>query len=167
MPELGVNIQFAAAWLRAFTSSPNDVVTFYDDEFDFADPPQNRFIRNDLKQLKRVIRPLSNKNPDNGLGVHRLEAIEYLGDQNAGLVHWRWSIEHADRVYGIDAGRRPVQTTGMSYHIYRHGKILREIVYSDQIRVACSLGLPVHRGRDAREPFGDLRCGFEPVTTRH
>lgn len=162
-----MNIQFAAAWLRAFTCSPDDVATFYDDAFDFADPPQDRFICGDLQLLKRVIRPLSNKNPDNGLGVHRLEAIEYLGDQNAGLVHWRWTVEYADRVFGIDAGRRPVQTTGMSYHIYQHGKIRREIVYSDQIRVARTLGLPVHRSRDAQGPFADLRSGFEPVTTRH
>lgn len=151
-----MNIHFAAAWLRAFASSTEDALTFYADEFDFADPPQDRFIRNDRLALARAFRPLSNKDSGNGLGIHRLEAHEYIGDQHSGLVLWKWTATHASTIFGLSAGGRAVHTTGMSFHIYRNGKIVREIVYSDQIHVMQQLGyrpaqLPLkHRQRPAR-----------------
>lgn len=136
-----MNIHFAAAWLRAFSSAPEDVLSFYADEFDFADPPQERFIRNDKQALARAIRALSNKDPRNGLGIHRFEAVEYIGDQNSGLVLWKWFVKHANNVFGMPAKGVEVQASGMSFHVYQDGKIQREIVYSDQIHVAQTLGL--------------------------
>lgn len=138
-----MNIHFAAAWLRSFLSSPEDALTFYSEEFEYSDPPQERFIRKDKAALARAFRALSNKDPSNGLGIHSLEAVEYLGDQNSGLVLWKWSAKHADAFFGLPANGTPVQATGMSFHIYRNGKITREIVYSDQIHVAQQLGYPV------------------------
>ena len=143
-----MNIHFAAAWLRAFSSAPEDVLTFYADEFDFADPPQERFIRSDKPALARAIRALSNKDPRNGLGIHRFEAVEYIGDQNSGLVLWKWMVKHANTVFGMPAKGNEVQATGMSFHVYQDGKILREIVYSDQIHVAQTLGLWLHTRLD-------------------
>lgn len=136
-----MNIHFAAAWLRAFSSRPEDVLTFYADDFDFADPPQERFIRSDKQALARAIRALSNKDPRNGLGIHRFEAVEYIGDQNSGLVLWKWVVKHAATVFGMPAKGMEVHATGMSFHVYQDGKILREIVYSDQVHVAQTLGL--------------------------
>lgn len=143
-----MNIHFAAAWMRSFSSSPEDALTFYADDFDFADPPLERFIRQDKAALARVFRPLANSDPDNGLGIHQLEVLEYIGDQNSGLILWRWSATHIATFFGIATRGAPVQTTGMSFHVYRDGKITREIVYSDQIHVAQQLGLPIRITRD-------------------
>lgn len=157
-----MNIHFAAAWMRAFSSGPDDVLTFYADDFEFSDPPQEYFIRQDKLALARAVRPLSNKDPDNGLGIHRLEVVEYIGDQHSGLVLWRWSATHTSFFFGLATHGNPVQTTGMSFHIYRNGKIRREIVYSDQIHVAQQLGMPVrsHRGPLQRfTPPGDPSKG--------
>lgn len=162
-----MNIQFAAAWLRALSSSADDVLTFYADDFDFSDPPQDRFIRHDKLALRRAIRPLSNKDPSNGLGVHRLEALEYLGDQNAGLVVWRWQVQHADTVYGLHAAGKALETTGMSYHVYHYGKILREIVYSDQIHIAKALGFPVRLGDEKARPRDISSNTRTPGNLRH
>lgn len=113
---------------------------FYADAFDFADPPQERFIHRDKVALGRIFRPFANKDPNNGQGIHTLEVTEYLGDQNAGLILWRWRVRGAKSIFGLPVGGRDIQTTGMSYHVYEHGKIVREITYSDQIHVALQLG---------------------------
>lgn len=147
-PGAGLNIHFAAAWLRSLSTSVEDALSFYADEFDFSDAPQERFIRRDKAALARVLGPLSNKDPANGAGIHRLDAVEYLGDQNSGLVLWRWNARHASVFFGLQTHGAPVETTGMSFHVYQNGKILREIVYSDQIHVAQQLGIPVQFGLD-------------------
>lgn len=150
---MGLNIQFASAWLKAFTAAPDSVLSFYADDFEFSNPPQELYFRADPKGFQDAMRPLANRDPANGLGVHRLEALEYLGDYRSGLVIWRWTIRHADRVFGIDTHRRLVRTTGASFHVYMDGKIAREIVYSDQIHVAQELGLPVHLRGLRIDPF--------------
>lgn len=144
-----MNIHFAAAWLRSFLSSPEDALSFYAEEFEYSDPPQERFIRKDKLALARAFRPLANKDPSNGLGIHLLEAVEYLGDQNSGLILWKWSARHAAVFFGLQTNGTPVQTTGMTFHVYRNGKITREIVYSDQIHVAQQLGYAVQISQDA------------------
>ncbi|MGQ0618939.1 MAG: ester cyclase [Panacagrimonas sp.] len=144
-----MNIHFAAAWLRSFVSSPEDALSFYAEEFEYSDPPHERFIRKDKAALARAFRALSNKDPSNGLGIHLLEAVEYLGDQNSGLVLWKWSAKHTAAFFGLPTNGTPVQTTGISYHVYRNGKITREIVYSDQIHVAQQLGYPVQLAQDS------------------
>lgn len=148
-----MNIHFAAAWMRAFCSSPDDALAFYADDFEFSDPPQERFICQDKSALARAVRPLSNKDPGNGLGIHQLEVIEYIGDQHSGLVLWRWSATHVSFFFGLATHGSPVQTTGMSFHVYRNGKIRREIVYSDQIHVAQQLGVPVEMRRNPHKRF--------------
>lgn len=135
-----MNIQFVSAWLRSMLTSPEAALTFYADEFDFSDTPRERFVRNDRVALAAAIRAFSNRDPDNGLGIHRLKAIEYIGDHHTGLVIWKWSARRAHRIFGMETGDQPVQTTGVSFHVYASGKICREIIYSDQIHVARQLG---------------------------
>lgn len=152
-----MNIHFAAAWLRSISTSAEDALAFYADEFEFADPPQERFIRKDRAALARTLRPLSNKDPANGKGIHHFEAVEYIGDQHSGLVLWKWNATHAATIFGLQTHGAPVQTSGMSFHVYQHGKIAREIVYSDQIHVAQQLGYPVHFSN--RKPSGPRTPG--------
>lgn len=147
-----MNIHFAAAWLRSLSTSVDDALSFYADEFELSDAPQERFICRDKLALARAFRHLSNKDEANGAGIHRLEAVEYIGDQNSGLVRWKWNARHAALFFGLAAHGSPVETTGMSFHVYQNGKILREIVYSDQIHVAQQLGIPVHFGLDPTFP---------------
>lgn len=154
-----MNIHFAAAWLRSIATSPEDALAFYADEFEFADPPQERHIHKDKAALARALRPLSNKDPANGKGIHRFEAVEYIGDQNSGLVLWKWSATHAALFFGLQTHGTPVHTTGMSFHVYQNGKIAREVVYSDQIHVAQQLGYPVRfsqRRAPSAKPSADL-----------
>lgn len=139
-----MNIHFAAAWLRSISTSAEDALAFYADEFEFSDAPQERFIRRDRAALARALRPLSNKDPSNGKGIHHFEATEYIGDQHSGLVLWKWNATHAAMIFGLQTHGAAVHTTGMSFHVYQNGKIAREIVYSDQIHVAQQLGYPVH-----------------------
>lgn len=139
-----MNIHFAAAWLRSISTSAEDALAFYADDFEFSDAPQERFIRTDRAALARALRPLSNKDPANGKGIHQFEATEYIGDQHSGLVRWRWSATHAATIFGLQTHGAAIQTTGMSFHVYQNGKIAREIVYSDQIHVAQQLGYPVN-----------------------
>jgi steroid delta-isomerase-like uncharacterized protein len=138
-----LNIHFAAAWLRSICTSPTAALPFYADEFQFEDPPQETLIRNDKAALADCFRPLSNKDAANGLGLHKLEVTDFIGDQNSGLVMWKWSATHATYFFGLRTHGVAIQTTGVSFHVYRDGKIAREIVYSDQIHVAQQLGLPV------------------------
>lgn len=130
------------------STSTEDALSFYAEDFDLSDVPQERFIRGDRAALARAFRHLSNKDAANGAGIHRLEAVEYIGDQNSGLVRWKWSARHAAIFFGLATHGSPVETTGMSFHVYQNGKIAREIVYSDQIHVAQQLGFPVHIGLD-------------------
>ena len=135
-----MNIQFVSAWIRSMLTSPEAALTFYADQFDFSDPPRERFIRNDRVALAAAIRAFSNRDPNNGLGIHKLEAMEYIGDQHAGLVIWKWSARKAQKIFGMETEGQAVETTGTSFHVYSSGKITREVVYSDQIHVARQLG---------------------------
>lgn len=138
-----MNIHFAAAWLRSLLTSADDALTFYADDFSYEDAPRERFIRTDRAALARAFRALSNKDPGNGRGIHQLEAVDYIGDQNSGLVLWKWSATHTTSFFGLPTQGVPMQATGMSFHLYQHGKIAREIVHSDQIHVVQQLGYPV------------------------
>lgn len=148
-----MNFYFVSAWMKAFLSSPEAALTFYADSFDFSDPPRERFIRDDRAALAAAIRAFSNRDPDNGLGLHHLEVVEYVGDQNSGLVVWKWSARHADVIFGMPAGGRFVETTGASFHVYNSGKIVREIIYSDQIHVARQLGYLAARKKPLTRRF--------------
>lgn len=143
-----MNIHFAAAWLRSLSTSADDALTFYADEFLFEDAPRERFIHTDRAALARALRALSNKDPGNGRGIHLLEAVEYIGDQNSGLVLWKWSATNTTTFFGLPTHGIPIHATGMSFHVYQNGKIAREIVYSDQIHVVQQLGYPVHLSPD-------------------
>jgi steroid delta-isomerase-like uncharacterized protein len=140
---VGLNIHFAAAWLRALTTSVDDALSFYAEDIEFTDAPQEIVIRRDKEALARNLRRLCNQDPANGVGIHKLEPLEYIGDQNSGLVLWRWSARHARVFFGLLTNGSAVETTGMSFHVYQNGKIRREIVYSDQIHVAQRLGWPI------------------------
>ena len=138
-----MNLDFARAWLRALSESAEAAAAFYLDEFDFADVPLEQFIRNDKAMLKRAFAPFANKDRSNGVGIHTFEAVEYIGDDRMGLVVWKWQVTHAGSFFGLPTGGKPVSTTGTSFHVYREGRIAREIIQSDQIHPMQTLGYPV------------------------
>lgn len=140
-----MNFDHVQNWIKSFSRSADEAVSFYADEFDFADYPLEQFIRNDKEKLKRAFLPFANKDPHNGQGIHEFEVEEYIGNENAGLIRFSWKASRCAAFFGlpVPAGKDLV-TNGMTYHIYRKGKIAREIVHSDQIHIVQQLGYPVH-----------------------
>lgn len=140
-----MNLEHATRWITSFGRSADEAISFYADEFDFADYPLEQFIKNDKKRLRRAFLPFANKDPLNGMGIHTFSVDEYIGDENAALIRFSWKASHCSAFFGLPVeGDREIVTNGMTYHIYRDGKIAREIVHSDQIHVVQQLGYPVN-----------------------
>jgi steroid delta-isomerase-like uncharacterized protein len=139
-----MNFEHATRWIKSFSRSADEAVSYYADEFDFADYPLEQFIKNDKARLRRAFLPFANTDPTNGMGLHEFDVDEYIGDANAGLIRFSWKARHCSAFFGLPVeGEREIVTNGMTYHIYRDGKIAREIVHSDQIHVVQQLGYPV------------------------
>lgn len=139
-----MNLEHVTNWIKSFSRSPDEAVSFYADEFDFADYPLEQFIKNDKEQLRRAFIPFANRDPATGFGIHEFDVDEYVGDENAGLIRFSWKARDCSSFFGlpVPAGKQLV-TNGMTYHIYKGGKIAREIIHSDQIHVLQQLGHPV------------------------
>ena len=139
-----MNLQHVTNWIKSFSRSPDEAVSFYADEFDFADYPLEQFIKNDKIRLKRAFIPFANKDPDNGFGIHEFDVDEYIGNEHAGLIRFSWKARNCSSFFGlpVPAGTE-LTTNGMTYHIYRDGKIAREIIHSDQIHIVKQLGYSV------------------------
>lgn len=151
-----MNKEFATRWIQSFSKSPEEGVSFYADEFDFADAPLEQRIVDDKAALSRVFAPYANSDPANGVGIHRFEVLEYIGDEHSGLIQWRWRATHAASLFGLPTGGKPVETTGMTFHVYRGGKIVREVTHSDQIHPVQQIGYPVeilHYWEEGFQPF--------------
>lgn len=139
-----MNLEHVTKWIKSFSRSADEAISFYADEFDFADYPLEQFIKNDKERLRRAFIPFANQDPATGFGIHEFDVDEYIGDENAGLVRFSWKARECASFFGlpVPAGKELI-TNGTTYHIYRDGKIAREIVHSDQIHVLQQLGYPV------------------------
>ena len=139
-----MNAVHAQRWLDAFAAGPEAAVAFYADDFVFDDVPLEQAIRGDKAALGRAFAPFANRDPGNGVGLHRFTVLEYIGDARSGVVHWQWIATDAAAFFGLPTGERTtIETTGMSFHQYRDGLISRELVYWDQIHPIQRLGYPV------------------------
>ncbi|MGX7927881.1 ester cyclase [Tsuneonella sp. HG094] len=139
-----MNLKHVTRWINSFSRSADEAVDYYADEFEFADYPLEQFIRNDKAALRRAFLPFANRDPSSGFGIHQFSVDEYIGNENAGLVLFSWKATHCGAFFGLPVkDEREIATNGMTYHIYRDGKIAREIVHSDQIHVVQQLGYPV------------------------
>lgn len=139
-----MNLDWASRWIASFSVSVEEAMKYYSEECDFRDFPLEHIIHNDKPMLSRAFIPFSNSDTENGRGIHHFEATEYFGDENSGIVLWRWTATHCASLFGLpNPDQREVSTIGMSYHQYRENKIVREFVHSDQIHVLKQLGYPV------------------------
>ena len=139
-----MNREHVTNWIKSFGRSADEAVSFYAEEFDFADYPLEQFIRNDKAALRRAFLPFANRDPDNGFGLHEFDVEEYIGDERAGLIRFSWKARACSVFFGLQVPPgTDLVTNGMTYHIYHQGKIAREIVHSDQIHVVKQLGYPI------------------------
>ena len=152
-----MNLEHVTNWIKSFGCSAEEAVSYYADEFDFADYPLEQFIKNDKAALRRAFLPFANKDPATGFGFHEFDVEEYIGDENAGLIRFSWRARECQSFFGLPVPEgQELITNGMTYHIYRAGKIAREIVHSDQIHVVQQLGYPVDVPHFWEDPsFGD------------
>lgn len=143
-----MNKEWATAWIKSFGESPQAGISYYADDCHFEDVPfdQDLKLEGDLAPLERLFGPYANKDPENGIGVHHFEVDDYVGDENSGFVVWRWEATDCANFFGLEvpAGQK-IHTRGISGHIYRDGKIIREWTHSDQFSLLHQLGYPIQR----------------------
>ncbi|MGH2370987.1 MAG: ester cyclase [Chloroflexota bacterium] len=138
-----MNKEWATSWIKSFGSSPEEGVSFYADEFIFEDVPLDQDIRNDKAALFRCFGPYSNKDPNNGIGIHNFEVEDYIGDENSGFIVWRWEATDCASFIGLPTNGKTIHTRGITGHIYKNGKVVREWTHSDQATILAQLGYPV------------------------
>ena len=138
-----MNKEWAQSWIKSFGSSPEEGVSFYADEFVFEDVPLDQYIENDLDELYRCFVPYANKDASNGIGIHQFDVVDYVGDENSGFILWEWSATDCAAFIGLPTGGKPLHTRGITGHIYKNGKVVREWTHSDQTAILRQLGYPV------------------------
>ncbi len=136
-----MNIEHVSELMRRFSEDVDLALEFYADDCDFTDHPLEQKIANDKAKLRRAFIPFANKNPDNGMGIHHFDALEYIGNEKSGLLQWQWTADHCASIFGLSNpdGRR-LSTNGMSFYVFRDGKIVREVVHSNQVEILRQLG---------------------------
>ncbi|MCB2050144.1 MAG: nuclear transport factor 2 family protein [Novosphingobium sp.] len=139
-----MNFEHVSKLMAAFSRDVDEAMGYYHEDCDFADHPLEQYIARDKAMLRRAFVPFANKDPNNGMGVHTFEALEYLGDENAGLLQWRWTADNCGSIFGLpNPEAKRVSTNGMSYYQFCDGKIIREVVHSNQVKILKQLGYPV------------------------
>lgn len=139
-----MNKEWATSWIKSFGAGPDEAMPFYADDCHFEDVPFDQDLRNDPKALYRLFGPYANKDASNGVGIHHFEVDDYIGDENSGFTVWRWEATDCANFFGLEIppGQK-IHTRGISGHIFRDGKIIREWTHSDQFSLLKQLGYPI------------------------
>ena len=143
-----MNKPWAQQWIESFSKSPKQGCEFYADEFVFEDVPLDQDIRSDKAELERCFQPYANTDPANGVGIHRFQVVDYVGDENSGFILWEWSATECATFIGLPTNGKPLRTRGITGHVHRNGKIVREWTHSDQASILKQLGYPVKTPQD-------------------
>ena len=138
-----MNKEWATSWIKSFGSSPEEGGSFYAEDCHFEDVPLDQDVKNDHAAIVRIFWPYANKDTENGIGIHHFEVDEYVGDESSGFIVWRWEAEHCATFLGLPTEGKKISTRGITGHIYRDGKVIREWTHSDQATIFKQLGYPV------------------------
>ena len=144
--------QHAQRWLDALTSDTAAAVALYADDLvydDHADSDHMIDTAITKDDLAPRLAPFANKNPDNGLGVHRFTATDAfqlagVGGNSAVVILWDWTGEGLDTFRGVPTEGKTLSTRGITWHqLDSDGKIERETTYWNDTPVLQELGLPI------------------------
>ncbi|BDZ39297.1 hypothetical protein GCM10025863_19110 [Microbacterium suwonense] len=131
--------------LRLFSVSADDVIAQWADEVMFEDPILEQ-VHHDREVLRQSFIRYSNKDPENGIGIHTFTVEEFLSEpgQNPIVYRWKWVLKHASDFLGVPTNGKTIVTTGVNIDWFDDdGKVVREVAYWDFVKPALDLGLPV------------------------
>ncbi|MBB6407086.1 nuclear transport factor 2 family protein [Arthrobacter sp. AZCC_0090] len=124
----------AVKWLKAFRSSPEDVVAMYAEPFVFTDPILDQHAITSREDLLRVFGPYANVDTTNGIGINNFRIDEVIGDEQAAVYRWTWEARKAQAFLGIPTPDRTPGSRGLTLHFYdREGRITRDESYWDAV----------------------------------
>ncbi len=144
--------EHAERWARAITADTDAAVALYAAAVLYDDRRAVDHVvdtATDRTELRARLAPFANRDPANGIGLHRfdvLEAIETTGEAGARAVTilWRWTGEHLAGFRGVPTGGRALATRGQTWHqLDADGRIDRELTNWNDTPVLQQLGLPV------------------------
>lgn len=144
--------EHAQRWVTALTSATSAALDLYADDLVYDDHADSDHVIDTAltkDELAPRLAPFSNKDHDNGLGVHTFtatEAFELAGVNGnpAVVILWSWTGEGLSTYRGVPTGGRTLSTRGITWQaLDANGKIVRETTYWNDTPVLQELGLPI------------------------
>jgi len=158
-----MNTDHARRWAAALGSDTDALAEFYADDGEFTlehtmvDDHMDDTITT-RAMLRSALGGLANSDPDNGIGIHEFEVTEYVGNGRYGLIHWNYSVDHADTFRGIPTEGKRLTTKGSTFQQFdADGKIVLESTFWNDNPIFAELGIPVMTPHYWEE-------GFDPAT---
>jgi len=153
----------ARRWTAGLTTDVDTALGLYADEFSFddradADHVPDTAITKD--ELRPRLAPYSNRDADNGLGIHSFEvreAFPLAGDNGdpAVVTLWTWTGRNLATYHGLKAAGKTLSTIGITWHqLDGDGRITREQTYWNDTPIFAELGVPVQTPHYWEEGFG-------------
>jgi steroid delta-isomerase-like uncharacterized protein len=144
-----MNLDYAKQWAHALGNDTDKFAGLYAGDGDFTldfhmmdDHMQDTLTSRE--QIKQALGGLANSDADNGVGIHDFQVSEYLGDERFGLIHWDYSVEHAERFRGIPTQGKRLATKGSTFLQFdADGKIVLESTCWNDNPIFQELGIPV------------------------
>lgn len=142
----------SARWANALTESVDAAVDLYADAFTFddhadADHVYDTPITKD--ELRPFLAPYSNKDAENGTGVHSFEVRESFeltatDGSKAVITLWTWTGTNLESYLGLPAEGKTLSALGQTWHVLdSDGKIVRESTFWNDPPALAELGVPV------------------------
>lgn len=138
-----MNFEWSKNWHETFGRSAQEIVDGWADGVDIVHEDPILDQRSTTKEeLLATFAPYSNRDPDNGIGIHTFVANEYVGNAQSGVSHWTWTAEGCSEFLGIPTNGKTISTRGVTVNVFdESGKILREFSYWDAVSVYRQLGV--------------------------
>lgn len=143
-----MNIEFANKWTAALGEDVDAFAALYAETAvveigTYADNVGGSITKRE--DLRRSMAQFSNKDLDNGVGVHTFKARTYEGHERHGIIIWSWTGEGLKTYRGLPVDGRTLETVGQSFLTFDSaGKITRESTYWNDVKVLKVLGVPMN-----------------------
>jgi steroid delta-isomerase-like uncharacterized protein len=134
-----MNFAWAYRWIKTFSESAEAAADLYADVFLFEDLLLGQRIT-DKEELRRAFKVFENTHPPGPAGTHVFEVLRYTGDVQQGVIEWEWRGQHVGEFLGVPAADKETVVRGITFHTYKHGKIVREATFWDAVSALQQLG---------------------------
>jgi steroid delta-isomerase-like uncharacterized protein len=144
-----MNLSFAQGWASALTTDTAAFAELYaaDGDFCIERHMMDDHMEDTLSDRAMIVERLgglANQDPDNGVGVHTFTVTEYIGDARYGMLHWDYTVEHAQHYRGLPADGKRLQTKGSTFLEFDgDGKIVLESTCFNDNPIFQELGIPI------------------------